>query len=89
MPGQRSSPLAFLFRRFDEQASTLTAHHVLGALDAVQLASALELRDSLPAEAHPLTFLSADDDCLTLLGKSTSKLKTLKVRASQKNTFLA
>ena len=47
-----------------DRASTLIAHHVLRALDAVQLASALELRDSLPAEAHLLTFLSADDGLL-------------------------
>jgi uncharacterized protein len=47
-----------------DRASALIAHHVLRALDAVQLAGALELRDSLPAEAHPLTFLSADDGLL-------------------------
>jgi uncharacterized protein len=47
-----------------DRASALIARHVLRALDAVQLASALELRDSLPAEAHPLTFLSVDDGLL-------------------------
>ena len=47
-----------------DRASTLIAHHVLRALDAVQLASALELRDSLPTEAHPLTFLTANDGLL-------------------------
>ncbi|HXV83894.1 MAG TPA: type II toxin-antitoxin system VapC family toxin [Candidatus Binatia bacterium] len=43
------------------RASALIARHVLRSLDALQLASALELRDSLPAEAHPLTFVSTDD----------------------------
>lgn len=43
------------------RASALIARHVLRSLDALQLASALELRDSLPVEAHPLTFVSADD----------------------------
>ena len=47
-----------------DRASALIARHVLRALDALQLASALELRDSLPAEAHSLTFLSADDRLL-------------------------
>ena len=47
-----------------DSASALVARHVLRALDAIQLASALELKDSLPAEALPLTFLSADDRLL-------------------------
>ena len=47
-----------------DRASALVARHVLRALDAIQLASALELKDSLPAEALPLTFLSADDRVL-------------------------
>lgn len=47
-----------------DRASALVARYVLRALDAVQLASALELRDSLPAEALPLSFLSADDRVL-------------------------
>ena len=47
-----------------DRASALVAHHVLRALAAVQLASALEIRSSLPAEALPLNFLSADDRLL-------------------------
>ena len=47
-----------------DRASALIARHALRALDALQLASVLELRDSLPAEAHPLAFLSADDRLL-------------------------
>lgn len=47
-----------------DRASSLVARHVLRALDAVQLASALELRDGLPADALPLSFLSADDRLL-------------------------
>jgi predicted nucleic acid-binding protein len=47
-----------------DRAAALVARHVLRALDAIQLASALELKDSLPAEALPLTFLSADDRLL-------------------------
>ena len=47
-----------------DRASALIARNALRALDALQLASALELRDSLPAEAHPLAFLSADDRLL-------------------------
>jgi uncharacterized protein len=47
-----------------DRASALIARHVLRALDAIQLASALELKDSAPAEALPLTFLSADDRLL-------------------------
>jgi uncharacterized protein len=44
-----------------ERASTLLAHHALRALDAVQLASALDLKDRLPADELPVTFLSADE----------------------------
>jgi predicted nucleic acid-binding protein len=47
-----------------DKASALVARHVLRALDAVQLASALELRDGLAADALPLSFLSADDRLL-------------------------
>jgi uncharacterized protein len=47
-----------------DRASALIARHVLRALDALQLASAVELRDSLPAELHPLTVLSADERLL-------------------------
>jgi hypothetical protein len=44
-----------------ERSAALLAHHALRALDAVQLASALELKDSLPAEELPVSFLSADE----------------------------
>jgi hypothetical protein len=37
------------------------ARHPLRALDAIQLAAALNLRSTFPAGAQPLTFLSADD----------------------------
>ena len=47
-----------------ERASALVARYVLRALDAVQLASALALRDGLPADTLPLCFLSADDRLL-------------------------
>lgn len=47
-----------------EKASSLVAHHALRALDAVQLASALELRDRLSVDEQPLAFLSADDRLL-------------------------
>ena len=47
-----------------ERATTLVAHHVLRALDAIQLASALELRDELSAEELPLSFVSSDDRLL-------------------------
>src|SRR6266478_8425290 len=47
-----------------DRALPLVARHVLRAVDAIQLSSALELKDSLPAEALPLTFLSADDRLL-------------------------
>lgn len=43
-----------------DRALALVARHVLRALDALQLASALDLRDSLPAQAPLLGFLSAD-----------------------------
>ncbi len=42
-------------------AQALIRRHPLRALDAIQLASALELSNSLPAGAPPLIFLSADD----------------------------
>ncbi|HEV8723480.1 MAG TPA: type II toxin-antitoxin system VapC family toxin [Candidatus Binatia bacterium] len=44
-----------------ERAAMLLAHHALRALDAVQLASALDLRDRLPANELPLAFLSSDE----------------------------
>lgn len=47
-----------------DRAVALVARHVLRALDAVQLASALELRDRLPADTLPLSFLAADDRLL-------------------------
>ncbi|MEX0804736.1 MAG: type II toxin-antitoxin system VapC family toxin [Candidatus Binatia bacterium] len=47
-----------------ERASALVARHVLRALDAIQFASALELRDKLPVDELPLYFLSADDRLL-------------------------
>jgi predicted nucleic acid-binding protein len=47
-----------------DRASALVTRHVLRALDAIHLASALELKNSLPAEALPLTFLSVDDRLL-------------------------
>jgi predicted nucleic acid-binding protein len=46
------------------RASALVARHVLRALDALQLASALELRDRLATERLPLNFLAADDRLL-------------------------
>jgi predicted nucleic acid-binding protein len=42
-------------------AGTLIARHPLRALDALQLAAALSLRNTFPADAQPPTFLSADD----------------------------
>ena len=47
-----------------DRASALVARYALRALDAVQLASALVLRDALPAEPLSLSFLSADDRLL-------------------------
>jgi predicted nucleic acid-binding protein len=47
------------------RASALIAHHPLRALDAIQLASALDLKDSLPPEVLPIIFLSADDKLVT------------------------
>jgi predicted nucleic acid-binding protein len=44
-----------------ERAITLLAHYALRALDAVQLASALDLRDRLPGDELPLAFLSSDE----------------------------
>ena len=46
-------------------AATLIARHPLRALDAIQLASAFQLRDSLPPDAPSLNFLSADDRLVT------------------------
>ena len=43
-----------------DTAATLIARHPLRALDAIQLASAFQLRDSLPPDAPSLNFLSAD-----------------------------
>ena len=43
------------------KAATLIARHPLRTLDAIQLAAALGLRTSLPGDAPPFTFLSADD----------------------------
>jgi uncharacterized protein len=42
-------------------AGTLVGRHPLRALDAIQLASALELRRALPPAAPAFIFLSADD----------------------------
>jgi predicted nucleic acid-binding protein len=47
-------------------AETLISRHPLRALDAIQLASALELRKALPTGAPPLIFLSADDRLVTV-----------------------
>ncbi len=44
-----------------DAAGSLIARHPLRALDALQLAAALKVRDSLPVDAPPLTFLCADD----------------------------
>jgi len=43
------------------RAEALISRHPMRALDAIQLASALELRGALPADAPPLIFVSADD----------------------------
>jgi len=42
-------------------AGALVSRYPLRALDAIQLASALELRSALPADSPPFIFLSADD----------------------------
>ncbi len=42
-------------------AVALISRHPLRALDAIQLASALRLRNALPPSAPPLVFISADD----------------------------
>ena len=55
-------------------AGALVSRHPLRALDAIQLASALELSNSLPAGAPPLIFLSADDRLVT-----TARQEHLKV----------
>lgn len=44
-----------------ERASALLAHHALRALDAIQLGSALELKNRLPVDELPVTFISADE----------------------------
>ncbi len=44
-----------------ERASGLLAHHALRTLDAIQLASAIELKERLPADELPIGFLSADE----------------------------
>ncbi len=44
-----------------DSANRLIAHHPIRALDAIQLASVLWLRDHLPVSAPSLIFLSADD----------------------------
>lgn len=46
-------------------AGQLIARHPLRALDAIQLAGALQLRDCLPSDAPSLTFLAADDTLVT------------------------
>ena len=46
-------------------AVALISRHPLRALDAIQLASALKVRNALPPGAPPLIFLSADDRLVT------------------------
>jgi len=48
-----------------DMAEALISRHPLRSLDAIQLASALGLRNTLPANAPLLTFLSADDRLVT------------------------
>lgn len=48
-----------------DTAGSLIARYPLQALDAIQLASALKLRDTLPTDAPSLIFLSADDRLVT------------------------
>lgn len=48
-----------------DTAGSLIARYPLRALDAIQLASALKLRDTLPTDAPSLIFLSADDRLVT------------------------
>ena len=50
-------------------AEALISRHPLRALDAVQLASALELRGALPVDAPPLIFVSADDRLVKTAGQ--------------------
>ncbi len=50
-------------------AEALISRHPLRALDAVQLASALELRAALPVDAPPLVFVSADDRLVKTAGQ--------------------
>jgi len=44
-----------------ERAAALLGHHALRALDAIQLAAALDLKDRLPVDELPIAFLSADE----------------------------
>jgi predicted nucleic acid-binding protein len=62
------------------RASALIARHVLRALDALQLSSALELRDRLAVETLSLTFLSADDRLL-----ETARREHLQVENPEKS----
>jgi predicted nucleic acid-binding protein len=48
-----------------EAATALVARYPLRALDALQLAGALRLRDSLPPDSASLTFVCADDRLVT------------------------
>jgi predicted nucleic acid-binding protein len=50
-------------------AEALISRHPLRALDAVQLASAVELRGALPVNAPPLIFVSADDRLVKTAGQ--------------------
>lgn len=47
------------------RATRLVSRHALRTLDAVQLASALELRAMLPLEELPICFMTADERLLT------------------------
>jgi hypothetical protein len=51
------------------KAATLVARYALRTLGAVQLASALELRDILPLGELPLSFMAADDRLLNAARK--------------------
>lgn len=48
-----------------EAAEVLITRHPLRALDAIQLAAALKLRDNLPPDASPLIFLAGDERLIT------------------------
>lgn len=50
-------------------AVALISRHPLRALDALQLASALKLRNTLPPSAPPFVFLSADDRLVRTAGQ--------------------